>query len=508
MKHMRSSAVLLLVLVFTQALAADSPPKDLLAGTRPQFCLAAESQPAWKEAIPKDGGPVRARWVFSVPESNSWGSATLQTSQSVESCVVNGTRVLPPVKGMRYESLPGISPKLFRAGGLNSLEIEFSISKQTANKPLAPAVALVPLTPADLDFQTEPILGDAGPDYFTVACRTNMPAEVTLEVAGKRWQSPLGLVHSFRATELPSGTVQSYTLTAHIGRTVQWNSHTARVFEGEAKKQIGPFRVSTLPLSGRPFRFVAMGDSRTYPKDWASVANAVVQKNPALVLFSGDMVTDGREDHQWDAEFFGVVKPYFASIPTFYVVGNHEEGSPLVGSLVPVAACDHWKATAGGALLIGIDGALDWAASSTNLKWLETTLKENREPFVFLCSHYPPWSSGVHGARHERTSIEARQNILPLLKKYHATAFIAGHDHDYERSEPPEGVTVIVSGGAGAPLYPKLPLGQNPHSKVFHCKHHFCLFTIDGNQCTMQVLTPEGTLLDSKSWAGRQFGVR
>ena len=112
MKHMRSSAVLLLVLVFTQALAADSPPKDLLAGTKPQFCLAAESQPAWKEAIPKDGGPVRARWVFSVPESNSWASATLQSSQSVESCVVNGTRVPPPVKGMRYATLAGHFAKI------------------------------------------------------------------------------------------------------------------------------------------------------------------------------------------------------------------------------------------------------------------------------------------------------------------------------------------------------------------------------------------------------------
>ena len=35
------------------------------------------------------------------------------------------------------------------------------------------------------------------------------------------------------------------------------------------------------------------------------------------------------------------------------------------------------------------------------------------------------------------------------MKKYVHTAFIAGHDHDYERSEPPDGVTVIVSGGAG-----------------------------------------------------------
>ena len=263
--------------------------------------------------------------------------------------------------------------------------------------------------------------------------------------------------------------------------------------------------MSTLPPPGQPFRFVAMGDSRTFPKDWARIAHAAMEKAPALVVFSGDMVADGREDWQWDAEYFGVAKPYFASIPTFYVIGNHEDASPFVGALVPVAGRDHWKTEAGGALFIGIDGLLDWSPSSENLKWLEATLRESRQPFVFLCSHYPPWSSGMHGALKERTSLEARKNILPLMKKYGATAFIAGHDHDYERSEPPDGVTVIVSGGAGAPLYPKSPNPwQNPHSQVFEKKHHFCLFAIDGNQCTMRALTPEGTLLDSRTWTARQ----
>jgi hypothetical protein len=473
-----------------QAVAADSLPTNLLADATPQFCSAAENQPEWKRELPKEGGPVRGRWVFSLADARPWSSLSLQSSQSVESCLLNGTRVPLPVKGMRYATLPGISPQLLRTG-LNTLDIEFRIPRRSKTKPVPPAVALLPLTPADLDFQSGPVLGGAGPDYFTVGCRTNMPAQVTLDAAGKHWESPEGLIHSFRATELQAGTVQTYTLTARLAGKA-------------AQKKLGPFRVSTLPPLGQPLRFVAMGDSRTFPKDWASVANAVVQKNPALVVFSGDMVADGREDRQWDAEFFGAARPYFASIPTFYVIGNHEEGSPLLGTLVPVAGRDHWKASAGAALFIGIDGAQSWAASSANLKWLETVLKESREPFIFICSHYPPWSSGFHGAMHERTSVEARDNILPLMKKYHATAFIAGHDHDYERSEPPDGVTVIVSGGAGAPLYPKMPTPwQNPHSKVFECKHHFCLFTIKENRCTMQVLTPEGEVLDRKSWQAR-----
>ena len=217
------------------------------------------------------------------------------------------------------------------------------------------------------------------------------------------------------------------------------------------------------------------------------------------------MVADGREDRQWDAEFFGAAKPYFASIPTFYVIGNHEGGSPLAGKPGARRRPRSLESDGGRGVVHrhrrgpGLD-----ARRAQNLKWLETTLKESREPFIFVCSHYPPWSSGSHGAMHERTSIEARDNILPLMKKYGATAFIAGHDHDYERSEPPDGVTVIVSGGAGRRSIRRCPiLGRTPTRRCFECKHHFCLFTIDGNQCTMQALTPEGKLLDSKTWPAR-----
>ena len=54
-----------------------------------------------------------------------------------------------------------------------------------------------------------------------------MPANVTLEVAGRRWQSPFGLVHSFRATDLHAGTLQSYTLTAHLTGSVHWDARGA-----------------------------------------------------------------------------------------------------------------------------------------------------------------------------------------------------------------------------------------------------------------------------------------
>ena len=85
---------------------------------------------------------------------------------------------------------------------------------------------------------------------------------------------------------------------------------------------------------------------------------------------------------------------------------------------------------------------------------------------------------------------------------------IAGHDHDYERSEPPAGagVTCIVAGGGGAPLYGKQ--GKNSYSKVFHTKLHYCVFDVKGDTCTMKAYDAQGNVLDETAFKARKSGDR
>ena len=53
--------------------------------------------------------------------------------------------------------------------------------------------------------------------------------------------------------------------------------------------------------------------------------------------------------------------------------------------------------------------------------------------------HRPPFSSGKHGG-HEAT-LEA---FVPLFEEYGVDLVLAGHDHNYERTESIGGVTYIV----------------------------------------------------------------
>lgn len=449
---------------------------------------------------------VGFRAVFRVEEVDRFASLTVERDPGLTEVTLNGLEVLPPVQGMLYRSVPGVLTPLLKKGE-NVLSATWTTAPQTLKAGAEPTVVmkgtdlplrLFGLTPQALAFQTGPVLGHAGPDFFTVACRTNMPAEVTLEVDGRTYRSRADLMHALKAEGLRADTEYAYTLTA-------------RPADGrEPAVAAGPYTVRTLPAGGR-LVFAALGDSRTFAQNWAMVAAATLKARPAFALFMGDMVTAGRNDWEWDEQFFGVARPFFAAVPFYPVIGNHEQNAPVIPKLFPLPAERCWTQEVGPALLIGIDGAMNWSADGPQAKWLEGVLAQTQAKFIFLASHYPAWSSGAHGRLNadgtprETTMVQARDVILPLLKKYRATAMFVGHDHNYERSEPENGITQITTGGAGAPLGPKLPGAekQNPGSQLFEAKLHYCLITVDGDTCTMQAITPDEKIIDTRQWKAR-----
>ncbi len=82
------------------------------------------------------------------------------------------------------------------------------------------------------------------------------------------------------------------------------------------------------------------------------------------------------------------------------------------------------------------------------LAWLEEELAGSRDRWIIAAMHHPPYSAGSHGS-----SRSVREAFTPLFERYGIDLVLAGHDHDYQRSKPINGVTYIVS-GAGAKLRP------------------------------------------------------
>jgi len=489
--------------------AKSEPPVDLLKSSSWEYSSnEGRSFSQQPPAIPAGKSQhVLARIVFTIAEHDIFSDpipyASLSLVQGANSAYkagykLNDKPVKGPLDGMIYSVIPGIDPNGLKVGK-NTLEADFTV-KGPATPDLK--TALLGLEAVHLDIQTGPILGACGEDFFTVTCRTNMPATVKLAVDTFDSQhvekTSSGLIHRFRIDDLKG----------------PWQSYSVRAERGSSFRVLGSKRPPNPPSLGKQPRFVVLGDSRTNPKQWAKVAAAAGKAGPDFAVLVGDMAADGRNDALWDSEFSLPAQAFLASTPVYAVIGNHEADAPLYDELFYPPSREgkarNWTQTIGAVTLIGIDGAGDWSAESKNAEWLETILKATRAKFIFLVNHYPAWSSGPHGITDnrgqpaEKTSAQARDVIVPLLVKYHATAYFAGHDHCYERSECP-GITHIITGGAGAPLYKKTSNAenQNPYSKVFASKLHYCLLSIDGDTCTMRAVTPEGDQIDTVAWKAR-----
>jgi hypothetical protein len=136
----------------------------------------------------------------------------------------------------------------------------------------------------------------------------------------------------------------------------------------------------------------------------------------------------------------------------------------------------------------------------------------SKAKFIFLATHYPGWSSAGNGELDSRGRPthwgyrNIRGTVVPLLRKHKACAYLAAHEHHYERSDLPGGLYQIIAAGAGAPRSGREPEAarQNPHAKVFAKSLNFCVFETEGDACTMKALAPDGKVLDTLTWQARK----
>jgi len=449
---------------------------------------------------------VEARRVFTCDNPRRFVSLT-QEGNPDHRALLNGRPAALPVEGMKYCRVPGIPAGLLKAGS-NELSLSWSPEESAgglrviglrhfrssgAYARLDAPDRLFGLPPAAARIQTGPFLQAPATDGFLVSCRTNMPVAVQVRAAGKTFRSPPGLLHHVSVTGLAPGAEYPYTAEP-VGVPAGAMTGTAR----------------TLPAQGE-VAFAYLSDTGSRPDMWARTASAVAARRPAFAVFGGDAVSFADEDHLWDKEWFGPGRDFFANVPLLFVAGNHDRPGPLPDLLFRRSGeASNWTMRAGGALLVGLDGSRDWAEGGTDAHWLESLLAASRGTFIFLFTHYPGWTSAGHGTINENGQLQelpmihTRQVILPLAARYGVTALFAGHDHCYERSELPGGVTAITSGGAGAYLYRRSDgPDQNPYSKVFVSAHHYCLIRVRPQECRLESVDLDGRILDTRFWPRR-----
>ena len=244
-------------------------------------------------------------------------------------------------------------------------------------------------------------------------------------------------------------------------------------------------------------RLAVLGDAGTRESMQRRVAAQVAAADRVgrpfdALLVTGDLIY---EDGDADLTDASVIRPYAATFTKPEIIaalGNHDtesdEGDEIMqrlGRSGPVYTQD-----VGPIRVISLDSN---DVDSNQTRWLDGVLSQPRpaSSWVIAVMHHPAFSSGEHGSEDS-----VRRAWVPLFARHGVNLVLAGHDHDYERSKPQNGVTYIVSGGGGAELR---DVGRSSFTAMSAKRHHFVDLNVFADRIEGRAVDVNGTAFDTFS---------
>lgn len=133
------------------------------------------------------------------------------------------------------------------------------------------------------------------------------------------------------------------------------------------------------------------------------------------------------------------------------------------------------------------------AVGRTQTAWLRRALAQVTARWTVVAFHHPAFSCGAY-----RGHPGVVERWVPVFERYDVDLVLAGHDHNYQRFRPRNGVRYIVHGGGGASLYPiaRCPAGY-PRRAVARRVHGWLYLRSTGTGLRIKAVRPDGTVLDA-----------
>jgi hypothetical protein len=129
----------------------------------------------------------------------------------------------------------------------------------------------------------------------------------------------------------------------------------------------------------------------------------------------------------------------------------------------------------------------------TQTGWLAQDLAQNELPWTVVYLHRPPFSSGYHGS-----SGQVRAAFSSLFEQHGVQVVFAGHDHNYERTQPINGVTYVVTGAGG---HGTRRVGRSSFTAYSENVLHFVHGEVQGDTLLLHAIDAGGREFDSVSIA-------
>jgi hypothetical protein len=355
--------------------------------------------------------------------------------------------------------------------------------------------------------------GLAAPDGMPSSLRRRpYLQQVQSDSAQLLWTSDASMSAPSVQVSLPNGTVITEVAGAPDASArppegaVQWlasiqglQPDTLYCYELDDPAQIlrrGGFRTAPLPGSGRTLRILAFGDTGDGSADQASVLEQIRTVPFDVAIHMGDLAYNVGARPEIERNYFRMYGDLLERIPVFPISGNHEydteEGAPFREAFSlprnggPEGEERWYSFDWGDVHFVALDTE---RVNATQAAWLDADLTANKLPWTIVFHHRPAYSSGQHG------STEGVQRVfVPLFEKHRVPLVLAGHDHDYERTKPLNGVTYVVTGAGGVGTR---PVGHSAFTAFSESVCHFAYITVSGDTLTLHAIDGMGSEFDS-----------
>ncbi len=250
------------------------------------------------------------------------------------------------------------------------------------------------------------------------------------------------------------------------------------------------FVLFILALQMHGISFVVLGDSRNGEETspiFKTIMREINLLSPDFVIHTGDWV--GYPSRKGWENFLKVIK--IGGVPFYLTVGNHEtaeDWKSLYKEMINKPFYYSFKYENCYFIILNpyieVPGKID----EKQFKWLEKELmKAKKSDFIFVFIHEPLYPIDGHIDSSLDRFPQERDKLANLLRRYKDKIIVfCGHEHLYNKSVI-DGLTQIISGGAGAPLYTADEKGGF---------YHYLYVTVKGKLLQIAVIKP-GSILTS-----------